>query len=87
MGAPMNVNPIQLDITSDESIELCFRTIDQLFGKLDILTKNAGTAGRNLPESKTLRQTYDHCFSVNVTSAAVLTEAMTPLLRNRSSQK
>jgi NAD(P)-dependent dehydrogenase (short-subunit alcohol dehydrogenase family) len=80
MGAPMNVNPIQLDITSDKSIELCFKTIEQYFGKLDILINNAGTAGLYLPEGTTLRQTYDHCFSVNVTSAAVLTSAMTPLL-------
>lgn len=27
MDAPMDVNPIQLDITSDESIDPCFKTI------------------------------------------------------------
>jgi NAD(P)-dependent dehydrogenase (short-subunit alcohol dehydrogenase family) len=80
MGAPMNVNPIQLDITSDESIDLCFKAIEQNFGKLDILINNAGTAGRDLPPDRSFRQVYDHCFSVNVTSAALLTEAMTPLL-------
>jgi short-subunit dehydrogenase involved in D-alanine esterification of teichoic acids len=80
MGAPMNVNPIQLDITSDESIDLCFKAIEQNFGKLDILINNAGTAGQDLPPDRSLRQVYDHCFSVNVTSAALLTEAMTPLL-------
>lgn len=35
MGAPMNVNSIQLDITSDESIDLCFKAIEQNCGKLD----------------------------------------------------
>jgi NADP-dependent 3-hydroxy acid dehydrogenase YdfG len=44
MDAPINVNPIQLDITKDESIELCFKTIEQNFGKLDILINNAGKA-------------------------------------------
>ena len=66
--------------TSDAPIDLCFKTIEQNFGKLDILIKNAGTAGRDLPPGKTLRQIYDHCFSINVTSAAVFTETMTPLL-------
>ena len=80
MGAPKNVSPVQLDITKDESIELCFKTIEQSFGKLDILINNAGTAGRDLPPGKSLRQIYDHCYSVNVTSAAVLTETVTPLL-------
>jgi NAD(P)-dependent dehydrogenase (short-subunit alcohol dehydrogenase family) len=80
MGAPMNVNPIQLDITSDESIDHCFKAIEQNFGKLDVLINNAGTAGRELSSGKSLRQVYDHCFSVNATSAALLTEAMTPLL-------
>src|ERR1700733_10433175 len=58
MGAPMNVNPIQLDITSDESIDLCFKAIEQNFGKLDILINNAGTAGRDLPPDRSLRQVY-----------------------------
>lgn len=81
MGAPMNVTPVQLDIASDESINLCFQTIEQNFGELDVLLNNAGTAGRDLPRGVTLRQKYDHCFSVNVTSAAILTEIMTPLLK------
>ena len=33
MGTPKNVNPIQLDITKDESIELCFKTIEQSLGR------------------------------------------------------
>lgn len=82
IGAPKNVNPIQLDITDDNSIEHCFKTIEQLFGKLDILINNAGTAGNaNGPDRKP-REIYDEVFSVNVTSTALLTEAMTPLLQN-----
>jgi NAD(P)-dependent dehydrogenase (short-subunit alcohol dehydrogenase family) len=80
MGAPSNVNPIQLDITSDESIEHCFKTIEQYFGRLDILINNAGTAGRDLPNRDNRRHVFTHCYSVNVTSAACLTEAMIPLL-------
>ncbi len=85
LGAPTNVNPIQLDVTSDESINLCFKTIEQHFGRLDILINNAGTAGRDLgtypPTSETLREIYNHCYNVNVTGAAILTETMIPLLQ------
>lgn len=42
MGAPLNVNPIQLDITDDKSIEHCFKAVQQLFGRLDVLINNAG---------------------------------------------
>ena len=80
MGAPRNVNPIQLDITDDESIEHCFLAIQQNFGKLDVLVNNAGTAGQTLPEDASLREKFDLCMSVNATSTAVLTEKMAPLL-------
>ena len=42
MGAPMNVNPMQLDVTDDESIEHAYLTVAQMFGKLDVLVHNAG---------------------------------------------
>lgn len=41
MGAPINVNPIQLDVTDDESIQHAYLTIAQMFGKLDVLIHNA----------------------------------------------
>jgi NADP-dependent 3-hydroxy acid dehydrogenase YdfG len=42
MGAPINVNPMQLDVMDDDSIEHAYLTIAQLFGKLDVLIHNAG---------------------------------------------
>ena len=84
LGALSNVNPIQLDISHDDSIEHCFKTIEQKFGRLDILINNAGTAGRDLPDGgrkgKSVRQVYTHIYNVNVISTACLTEAMIPLL-------
>lgn len=87
MGAPINVNPIQLDITDDESIQHCFLTIEQVFGKLDVLIHNAGTAGAELDQNTSLRQMYEHVLSVNVTSAGVLTEKLTPLLEKSKSPR
>ena len=91
LGAPTNVNPIQLDVTSDESINLCFKTIEQHFGRLDILINNAGTAGLDIgtfpPPPEKLRELYSHCYNVNVTGAAILTETMLPLLEKSSLPK
>jgi len=80
MGAPRNVNPIQLDIADDESIQHCCLAIEQHFGRLDILINNAGTAAQHLPAEATLREKYELSYSVNVTSTAVLTDKLIPLL-------
>lgn len=37
LGAPTNINPIQLDVTDDASINYCFKAIEQHFGRLDVL--------------------------------------------------
>lgn len=87
MGAPTNVNPIQLDITDDQSIEHCYLAITQHFGKLDILINNAGTAAQHLPETASLREKYDLVFNVNVTSTAVLTDRLIPLLEKSNLAK
>lgn len=40
MGAPRNVKSIQLDVTDDESIDNCFKAIEQKFGSLDCLVSS-----------------------------------------------
>jgi NAD(P)-dependent dehydrogenase (short-subunit alcohol dehydrogenase family) len=88
MGAPLNVNPIQLDITDDESVEHCFLAIRQHFGKLDVLINNAGTASQHLPaDTATLRQRWDTTYNVNVTSTALLTDKLVPLLEKSKRPK
>lgn len=87
MGAPRNVNPIQLDITDDQSIEHCALALEQHFGKLDILINNAGTAAQALPAEATLRDRYNLTYSVNATSTAVLTDRLIPLLERSKSPK
>ena len=85
MGAPINVNPIQLDVTDDSSIEHCAKTIEQHFGKLDVLINNAGIAGRGYGTGRqTSRKEWEEVYSTNVISCALLTDAMTPLLEKAS---
>lgn len=83
MGAPLNVNPIQLDITDDRSIDHGVKAIEQLFGRLDVLINNAGTAGNDLVGTElepTRRQVWMHVYNINVISTAVFTERLIPLL-------
>ena len=88
LGAPTNLNPIQLDVTDDNSIDHCTKTIEQHFGKLDILINNAGTAGKDLrlqhDESgvspPSIREVYTHVYNVNVIGVGVLTEKLVLLL-------
>jgi len=83
MGAPMNVNPIQIDITDDKSIDHCVKAIQQLFGRLDVLINNAGTSGQDLVGTElepTRRQVWQYVYNLNVISTAVFTERLIPLL-------
>lgn len=95
MGAPSNVNPIQLDITDDESIDRCYKAIDQHFGRIDVLINNAGTAGLDLtrsgskpsPEEISPRELSSHIFNVNVISTGVVTDKLIPLLEQSKAPK
>ena len=83
MGAPSNVNPIQLDITDDRSIDHAVKAIEQHFGRIDVLINNAGTSGKDLVGTElepTRRQVWMHVYNVNVISTAVFTERVIPLL-------
>lgn len=83
MGAPANVNPIQIDITNDHSIEMCIKAIEQHFGRLDVLINNAGTAGTDLRQNDhqpSPRELWSHVFNINTVSTGVFTEALIPLL-------
>ena len=84
MGNLPNVEPIQLDIASDESIALATQYVSKTFGRLDVLVNNAGVAGRGMPNGSTPREIYEHILSVNVVSTSLLTDAFVPLLKQSS---
>jgi NAD(P)-dependent dehydrogenase (short-subunit alcohol dehydrogenase family) len=77
---PANVEPIQINVQSDESIEAAAKTVEQKYGRLDILMVNAGIAyppGDNLSK----RQQYQQIYDTNVFGAAATVDAFIPLLR------
>lgn len=74
---PKNVEPIQIDMSSDESIQKAAETVEKQYGYLDILMPNAGIAYA----TGTLREQYHKHFDTNVFGAAVTVDTFLPLLR------
>lgn len=78
-----NIEPIQIDITSDISVHAAAKTVQDKFGYLDILMANAGIVGKQREDSDgpSLRALYHQHYDTNVFGTAVTTEAFLPLLR------
>lgn len=75
---------LQLDLTSDESIANAVTTIEQKYGRLDVLINNAGIfLDPRRPDVPTLptRELFERTFATNIIGAACLTDALIPLLR------
>ena len=75
---------VQLDLSSDESIASAVKTIDQEYGRLDVLVNNAGIAldatSDKRPKLET-RDLFSRTFNTNVIGTACLTESLVPLLK------
>lgn len=77
-----NVQPLQIDVTSDTSIRRALTSVENEYGRLDVLVNNAGYAVVPTAEdSSDLRQALQDMYNVNVSSVAVLSRLALPLLR------
>ncbi|CZT23928.1 related to dehydrogenases with different specificities (related to short-chain alcohol dehydrogenases) [Ramularia collo-cygni] len=78
-----DVHPVQIDVTSDESIYAAAKHVRETYGYLDILMLNAGITQQQAEteDSPSLRQLYHNHFDTNLFGAAVTLEAFLPLLR------
>lgn len=79
-----DVRPLELDVTAPDSIARAAAAVEREFGRLDILTNNAGVLLDDAPPSKlgvdVLRRTYE----TNVFGLFAVTRAFLPLLRRSS---
>lgn len=78
-----DIHPVQIDVTSDDSIYAAAKHVQEKYGYVDILMINAGIAQQQeqTPDSPSLRQLYQTHFDTNLFGAAVTLEAFLPLLR------
>ncbi|MCJ1309070.1 hypothetical protein MMC25_002725 [Agyrium rufum] len=72
---------IQIDVTSDDSVDSAAKHIAKEFGRLDILVNNAGICSVINPPN---RERYREILNTNVVGALSVTEAFLELLRKSS---
>jgi len=78
---PSLLEPVEIDLSSDNSIMTAAEQVKDKYGHLDILINNAGIAGAQFKGTETLRQRYQEIFDTNVSGTAVVTETFLPLLQ------
>ena len=80
------VELIQVDVTSDESIQKAFDQVSASPGYLDVLINNAGAAFdiHYVGGKVSLRDCFNKAYDVNVTGATVMTYIFMPLLLKSS---
>ncbi|KAF4975908.1 hypothetical protein FZEAL_7381 [Fusarium zealandicum] len=74
----LRITTLILDITSDESIAAAAKSIEDTFGRLDVLINNSAIVGYGMDVSPRARM--QAVLDTNVIGTALLTEAMLPLL-------
>ena len=77
----LSVEPIILDVNSDESIAKAAKSVEEKYGRLDVLVNNAGITQRYVdPTGKSRRNVMQAVFDTNVFGTYENTEAFAPLL-------
>lgn len=79
---PEFVQPIQIDMAMDESINAAAKTVEEKFGYLDVLMLNAGIG----QAQGTLREHYRQVYDTNLFGTATTIEAFLPLLRKSTKE-
>ncbi|KAK4544445.1 hypothetical protein LTR36_004336 [Oleoguttula mirabilis] len=73
---------VQIDVTSDDSVQRAVGSITSTHGRLDVLINNAGGSfDRELQAGKlSIREAFNKSWDLNITGAQVLTSLSMPLL-------
>jgi NAD(P)-dependent dehydrogenase (short-subunit alcohol dehydrogenase family) len=78
----ITITPIELDVTSDASVEGAVDAVLRAAGRIDVLINNAGIASAGVSETFTAAQARD-LFEVNVIGVHRVTRAVLPVLRRQ----
>ncbi|OAA45367.1 NAD(P)-binding domain protein [Cordyceps fumosorosea ARSEF 2679] len=85
-SAATTVVPLEIDVSSDKSIEDAAQLIQSRYGRIDVLVNNAGL----LPDfavtsgELSLREGWSRAWDINVTASHVMTHTFAPLLLRSS---
>jgi NAD(P)-dependent dehydrogenase (short-subunit alcohol dehydrogenase family) len=77
----LSVELIQIDVTSQQSVDRAAAEVERRHGRLDILVNNAGVALDWLPASQLTVDTFQKTFETNVFGVFRVTKALLPLLK------
>lgn len=80
-GFPEDVEYHEYDVTSEKNIISTFESLQQRWGRLDILVNTAGIEIEETIENTTLEQ-WNRIFAINVTGTFLTSKYALPLLRN-----
>lgn len=86
----LSVEPLVLDLVSDESIEAAAKTVEERHGHIDVLINNAAIS--NSPKGpggklNTSRQEHLDIYNTNVVGTQAVTDAFLPLLEKSALHK
>jgi NAD(P)-dependent dehydrogenase (short-subunit alcohol dehydrogenase family) len=76
------INVVELDVTSDDSVERAVSNVLSVAGRIDVLVNNAGIASAGVSEAFTTEQVKD-LFEVNVFGIQRVLRAVLPTLRKQ----
>ncbi|KAJ7813227.1 hypothetical protein B0H14DRAFT_2377086 [Mycena olivaceomarginata] len=81
-SSPSTLSTLQIDVSSDTSLEAAVKTVEWRHGRIDTLINNAGAAFDSAVQDGTmsLREAFNANWDTNVTGAHVLTTLAAPLL-------
>ncbi|CAJ2503506.1 Uu.00g109000.m01.CDS01 [Anthostomella pinea] len=80
--SPSTLSTLQVDLSSDESLEKAAETMTSKHGRIDTLINNGGAAFDAELEAKrmSMREAYNKSWDTNVTGTHILTTLAVPLL-------
>ncbi|MCC8411187.1 SDR family oxidoreductase [Mucilaginibacter sp. UR6-1] len=80
LAAIANIEVVEIDITSDDSVKQAFESVLTKYGKIDVLINNAAVSGFGLLEAYSLDQVR-RMFEVNVYGVLRTYQAVLPAMR------
>ena len=78
----LNIEPIELDVVNQASVDQAIATIQAKAGRLDCLINNAGAGLAGLTEACSIEQ-VQQLFDINVFGALRVSKAVLPLMRQQ----